>query len=109
MISSPMFMCSRTDFKEHIELNKNNLMANFYKYIRKKNNILIESNGQPVGGKWSFDKDNRKKIPKDTKIPLFPKIKKPSIHKPLSQLLKICFLSIQAVQITFGLQPMLMM
>ena len=56
------------------ELNKNNLMANFYKYIRKKNNILIESNGQPVGGKWSFDKDNRKKIPKNTKIPLFPKI-----------------------------------
>ena len=37
MISSPMFMCSRIDFKEHIELNKNNLMANFYKYIRKKN------------------------------------------------------------------------
>ena len=74
MISSPMFMCSRIDFKEHIELNKNNLMANFYKYIRKKNNILIESNGQPVGGKWSFDKDNRKKIPKDTKISLFPKI-----------------------------------
>ena len=69
-----MFMCSRTDFKEHIELNKNNLMANFYKYIRKKNNILIESNGKPVGGKWSFDKDNRKKIPRDTKIPLFPKI-----------------------------------
>ena len=74
IISSPMFMCSRTDFKEHIELNKNNLMANFYKYIRKKNNILIESNGKPVGGKWSFDKDNRKKIPRDTKIPLFPKI-----------------------------------
>ena len=86
IISSPMFMCSRIDFKEHIELNKNNLMANFYKYIRKKNDILIESNGKPVGGKWSFDRDNRKKIPKDTKIPLFPKIKETShtlILKPI--------------------------
>ena len=86
MISSPMFMCSREDFKEHIELNKNNLMANFYKYIRKKNNILIEGNDQPIGGKWSFDKDNRKKIPKDTKIPLFPKInetKHTQVLKPI--------------------------
>ena len=91
MISSPMFMCSRTDFKEHIELNKNNLMANFYKYIRKKNNILIESNGQPVGGKWSFDKDNRKKIPKDTKIPLFPKIKETSHTRALKPIIENMF------------------
>ena len=91
MISSPMFMCSRIDFKEHIELNKNNLMANFYKYIRKKNNILIEGNGQPVGGKWSFDKDNRKKIPKDTKIPLFPKINETKHTQTLKPIIENMF------------------
>ena len=91
IISSPMFMCSRIDFKEHIELNKNNLMANFYKYIRKKNDILIESNGKPVGGKWSFDRDNRKKIPKDTKIPLFPKIKETSHTLTLKPIIENIF------------------
>ena len=38
-------------------------MANFYKYARKKNNILIENDDKPVDFKWSFsDKDNRKKF-----------------------------------------------
>jgi len=91
MISSPMFICSRIDFKEHIKSNKNNLMANFYKYIRQKNNILIEHNGQPVGGKWSFDKDNRKKIPKHTKIPLLPKIKETSHTRVLKPIIENMF------------------
>jgi deoxyribodipyrimidine photolyase-related protein len=38
---------------------------NFYKWQRTRLNILLESNGEPTGGKWSFDEDNRKKI-KDT-------------------------------------------
>ena len=32
------------------------------------------SDGNPVGGKWSFDEDNRNKLPKDISIPKFPKI-----------------------------------
>ena len=35
---------------------------------RKELDILI-SDGQPQGGKWTFDEDNRKKIPKDYKFP----------------------------------------
>jgi deoxyribodipyrimidine photolyase-related protein len=38
-------------------------MAQFYAYQRKKFDILMES-GKPIGGKFSFDADNRKKIPK---------------------------------------------
>jgi len=36
----------------------------FYKQQRKKRGILIEGKDQPIGGKWSFDADNRKKYPK---------------------------------------------
>ena len=42
---------------------------NFYKWRRKSLNILIEKDGKPTGGQWSYDKDNRKKIPKNTIIP----------------------------------------
>lgn len=38
-------------------------MADFYKWQRQRLGILVEAN-QPLGGKWSFDDDNRKKIPK---------------------------------------------
>ena len=44
-------------------------MANFYKKQRLKNNILVDQSGNPTGGKWSFDQENRKKIPKDIKLP----------------------------------------
>jgi len=47
---------------------------NFYKWQRKRLNILIEKDGSPTGGLWSFDKDNRKKIPKNTIIPTYLKL-----------------------------------
>ena len=49
-------------------------MASFYIAQRKKMNILLE-NGKPKGGKWSYDKENRKKIPKNIKVPIFTTFK----------------------------------
>ena len=43
-------------------------MATFYKEVRKKSGILMSADGNPVGGKWSFDEDNRNKLPKDISI-----------------------------------------
>ena len=49
-------------------------MAVFYKETRRKMNILM--NGEdPVGGKWSFDEDNRKKLPNTIKVPVISKVK----------------------------------
>ena len=36
---------------------------NFYKMMRQKRGILVTAKGAPVGGKWSFDRENRKKYP----------------------------------------------
>jgi deoxyribodipyrimidine photolyase-related protein len=47
---------------------------NFYKWQRRRLNILIEKDGTPTGGIWSFDKENRKKIPKNTIIPSILKL-----------------------------------
>ena len=44
-------------------------MANFYKIRRSKLNILMNKDGTPKGGKWSFDEDNRKRLPKKIVIP----------------------------------------
>ena len=41
----------------------------FYKWQRERLNILIDKNGKPKGGKWSFDSENRKKIPNNVSIP----------------------------------------
>ena len=48
-------------------------MASFYQKMRIKLSILIDENTKPIGGKWSFDEENRKKIPRDIIVPETPK------------------------------------
>jgi deoxyribodipyrimidine photolyase-related protein len=47
----------------------NRFFNSYYINRRKELNLFIE-NGKPYGGKWSFDSDNRKKIPKNISLPL---------------------------------------
>ena len=68
-IQSPMFLSSRDDFKTYLNQVKKPFMANFYKKQRVDHNILVDSNNKPVGGKWSFDDENRKKLPKEIDLP----------------------------------------
>ncbi len=73
-IRSPMFLTSREEFKKYLRGTKKPFMANFYKERRQKLNILMKKDGTPEGSKWSFDEDNRKKLPNNINIPKFPKI-----------------------------------
>ena len=72
---TPMFMFSRSDFKENFGDNKVFRLANFYKLARKKFDVLLENGAQPIGGKWSFDAENRKRIPDTINVPTFQKPK----------------------------------
>lgn len=38
-------------------------MQDFYVWQRRRLDVLVEG-GEPVGGRWSFDADNRKKLPR---------------------------------------------
>lgn len=61
---SPMFLVSRETFKEYDESAKKPFMKSFYESLRKNTGILMNKDGSPEGGKYSFDTENRKKIPK---------------------------------------------
>ena len=74
IIQTPMFLNSRQEFDAYLNKNKKPFMAIFYKETRKKLNILMSKDGVPIGGKWSFDEENRKKLPKNISIPKFPNI-----------------------------------
>lgn len=68
---NPNFLHSHIDIDAESK-KKFYLQGEFYKRARKKFNILLEKNGEPVGGKWSFDEENRKKFPKDQTAPPVP-------------------------------------
>ena len=69
LVKSPMFLMERHEFKDYLSKNKRPFMANFYKIVRTKMNLLMNKNGTPKGNKWSFDEENRKKLPKGVKVP----------------------------------------
>ncbi len=62
---SPMFLTSA----ETARGGSNRKMADFYMRQRKALNILVDPKGAPEGGQWSFDADNRKKIPRGVTAP----------------------------------------
>ena len=67
---SPAFLTSQSELDEYSSTTKRPyFMKNFYAWQRKRLGILVNTHGEPEGGKWSFDEDNRKKIPKDIEIP----------------------------------------
>ena len=69
---SEMFLTCDDISEEIINQKKIHGMQKFYRAQRKNLNILIDDDGLPTGGDWSFDKLNRKKLPNLIKVPKIP-------------------------------------
>ena len=91
IISTPMFLNSRTEFNDYLKKSKKPFMANFYKEVRRKSGILMGADQNPIGGKWSFDEDNRNKMPKDIVVPKFPNISETPHTKKLKPIIERVF------------------
>ncbi|SFT41777.1 deoxyribodipyrimidine photolyase-related protein [Lishizhenia tianjinensis] len=62
---TPSFVLSRADIgKEFKSSRKSFFQTTFYKKQRQRFQLLLDEKGEPEGGQWSFDADNRKKYPK---------------------------------------------
>jgi len=68
-LETPNFITDEKTINRFFKHKKRYLMGDFYMFQRKRLNILIDENGQPIGGKFSFDVDNRKKLAKGVAIP----------------------------------------
>ncbi|MFP5491569.1 MAG: cryptochrome/photolyase family protein [Bacteriovoracia bacterium] len=86
IMASPKFMTSRQDFTDYLAQGKKPFMKTFYEGQRKKSGILMDAKGKPVGGKYSFDADNRKKLPKDLIPPSLPKVEITPLVKEVMKL-----------------------
>jgi deoxyribodipyrimidine photolyase-related protein len=54
------FLCSTEEFRRWAKGKKQLRMEYFYRYMRKKYQILMENDGNPTGGQWNYDQENRK-------------------------------------------------
>ncbi len=71
---TPQFMTPSADIDALFAGKKHFQMAPFYTRQRRAFNILMEAR-KPIGGKWSFDVENRKSLPKDISIPNLPSLR----------------------------------
>lgn len=69
ILSSPLFLTSREQFENYLATVKRPQMGEFYKRQRRRLQVLLDDDGGPAGGRWSFDKDNRRRLPKDCVVP----------------------------------------
>jgi deoxyribodipyrimidine photolyase-related protein len=65
---SPLFILPKAEAVERYTKSGKH-MARFYKQLRLDRRTLVTDDGEPVGGQWSFDEDNRQKLPKKQVLP----------------------------------------
>lgn len=63
MYDTPLFICKMNDLTEYLINNKYH-QTTFYIWQRKRLNILLEDN-KPIGGKWTYDTENRLPFPQN--------------------------------------------
>ena len=72
---SPSFLNTMDEVAGFFSQKKNYFQTDFYIWQRKRLKILLEPDGKPTGGKWTFDTENRMKFPSKETAPVvhFPR------------------------------------
>ncbi len=71
---SQLFLNSPEDIAAYFYGKKRMFQTDFYKHQRQNRNILLEDNQKPIGGKWTYDDENRLKYPKGKTPPKVGKL-----------------------------------
>ena len=78
---SPGFLTTRADLHRWFDdAGRRVRMQHFYTWQRRRLGVLLDGTGPdagPVGGRWSFDEDNRKKLPRGHPV---PEVARPERH-----------------------------
>ena len=80
-VPNGMFLTSREEFLA--SAGRPRKMESFYRAVRKRTGILMDAEGAPIGGKLSFDAENRKPWKGSPAAPVPPRFESPS--EPLSR------------------------
>lgn len=71
VVSAEHFLLERDEAAKRFE-KKVPRMEFFYRDLRRRHQILLEPDGEPRGGRWNFDAENRAKWPGDPPAPAWP-------------------------------------
>jgi deoxyribodipyrimidine photolyase-related protein len=85
MLEDDRFFCSRARFARWASGRKQLRMEYFYRQMRRDTGLLMNG-GEPEGGEWNLDVQNRKALPKGTRIPAQPRFEPDTVTRAVMDL-----------------------
>lgn len=88
---TPNFLNTLNETADFFKGKKHYHQTDFYVAQRKKRKILLEAGDKPIGGKWTFDAENRERFPKNEMVPKLPEIIANPILNEAIEYVERCF------------------
>ncbi|HYJ75219.1 MAG TPA: cryptochrome/photolyase family protein, partial [Kineosporiaceae bacterium] len=58
------YVLRRSQFERWADGRRRLLLEDFYRDVRRLHDLLLDENGEPVGGRWNYDQENRQPPPR---------------------------------------------
>ena len=87
------FLCGIPQFRQWAGKSTSLRMEYFYQLMRKQHKVLMDGAGEPVGGQWNFDAENRKSFGKagPKEVPVTPRFAPDAITQEVIKVVNTCF------------------
>jgi deoxyribodipyrimidine photolyase-related protein len=72
LLPNTQFLAGQFDPYPDAEAGKRVVMEHFYRRMRRHFGVLLSPDGEPAGGRWNYDAENRKRLPHGSKPPPVP-------------------------------------
>lgn len=79
------FLCRVQEFRRWAEGKRTLRMEFFYREMRRRTGLLMNE-GEPEGGRWNFDADNRKRLPARVAVPEIPRFEPDAVTREVMAL-----------------------
>jgi len=83
------FLCNHEEFERHAAGRKQLRLEYFYRELRRRHDVLMKA-GNPIGGEWNYDRDNRGSFAKSGpgELPAPKRFRKDATTKAVVQLVE---------------------
>ncbi|TDG15959.1 cryptochrome/photolyase family protein [Seongchinamella unica] len=85
------FFCSIEEFGAWADGRKAMRMEHFYRVMRRRHGILLDDDGQPEGGRWNYDRENRAGWRGKDPVPLRPELESDETTREVLELVSARF------------------
>jgi len=85
-VPSPCFVTGEADWAQFRAGRKRGIMGEFYQQQRRRLGLLLDEAGGPLGGRWSYDTENRKPMPKGKAVPLVPWVEPDAVTREVMEM-----------------------